>query len=45
MSTEANTTPAVNSTGEPQDTLSVTDNRTGRRYELPIADCARSRAH
>ena len=41
MSTEATTTAAVDSnTAERRDTLSVTDNRTGRSYELPIVDGA-----
>jgi citrate synthase len=40
MSTEAQTTQqaAENGTGPAADTLTVTDNRTGRSYELPIAD-------
>jgi citrate synthase len=40
MSAKANTTPATGATADPKDTLSVTDNRTGRSYELPIADGA-----
>jgi len=41
MSTEATTTAAVDSgAAERRDTLSVTDNRTGRAYELPIVDGA-----
>jgi citrate synthase len=40
MSTETTTKAAHGGDGEPADTLTVTDNRTGRRYEIPIADGA-----
>ncbi len=41
MSTEATTTAAADGgAAERRDTLSVTDNRTGRSYELPIVDGA-----
>jgi citrate synthase len=40
MSAKANGTPAAGGTADAKDTLSVTDNRTGRSYELPIADGA-----
>jgi citrate synthase len=38
MSTEAKATAAANGSDEPRDTLSVTDNRTGASYEIPITD-------
>jgi citrate synthase len=40
MSTETTTKAAHGGDGGPADTLTVTDNRTGRRYEIPIADGA-----
>jgi citrate synthase len=40
MSTEAETTAGANGKGEPGDTLTVTDNRTGRTYEIPIVEGA-----
>jgi citrate synthase len=38
MSSETQAEPAVSSNGAPKDTLTVTDNRTGRTYEVPITD-------
>ncbi len=38
MSSETTQEPAVASNGAPTDTLTVTDNRTGRTYEIPITD-------
>ena len=40
MSTETKTNAAAGGHGEPADSLTVTDNRTGRTYEIPIADGA-----
>jgi citrate synthase len=40
MSTEAETTAEANGKGGPGDTLTVTDNRTGRTYEIPIVEGA-----
>jgi citrate synthase len=40
MSTETKTKAAAGEHGGPADTLTVTDNRTGRSYEIPIADGA-----
>jgi citrate synthase len=40
MRTEAETTAGANGKGEPGDTLTVTDNRTGRTYEIPIVEGA-----
>jgi len=40
MSTEAKATAAANGSDEPRDTLTVTDNRTGASYEIPITDGA-----
>jgi citrate synthase len=40
MSTEASTSAAQDGPAQRRDTLTVTDNRTGRSYELPIADGA-----
>src|SRR5579862_9297203 len=40
MSTETNLAAGANGVGTPSDTLSVTDNRTGRTYEIPIVDGA-----
>jgi citrate synthase len=40
MSTEAKTTPGANGAAASGDTLTVIDNRTGRSYEIPIADGA-----
>ncbi len=40
MSTEAQTTTGANGAGGPGDTLTVTDNRTGRTYEIPIVEGA-----
>ncbi len=38
MSSETTQEPAAASNGAPTDTLTVTDNRTGRTYEIPITD-------
>ncbi len=38
MSSETTQEPAVATNGAPTDTLTVTDNRTGRSYEIPITD-------
>ena len=40
MSTEAETTAGADGKGGPGDTLTVTDNRTGRTYEIPIVEGA-----
>jgi len=40
MSTEMKTKAAPGGDGGPADTLTVTDNRTGRNYEIPIVDGA-----
>jgi citrate synthase len=40
MSTEAKTEAGTNGAGAKNDTLSVTDNRTGQSYEIPIVDGA-----
>ena len=40
MSTEAKTQTGANGAGAAGDTLSVTDNRTGQTYEIPIVDGA-----
>jgi citrate synthase len=40
MSTQEQTTAGANGAGEALETLTVTDNRTGRRYEIPIVDGA-----
>jgi citrate synthase len=40
MSTQAKTEAGANGAGESVDSLSVTDNRTGRTYEIPIVDGA-----
>ena len=40
MSTEAKTEAGANGAGAQSDTLSVTDNRTGQSYEIPIVDGA-----
>jgi citrate synthase len=40
MSTQARTEAQVGGAGEALDTLTVTDNRTGRQYEIPIVDGA-----
>jgi citrate synthase len=40
MSTQAKTEAGANGAGEVVDSLSVTDNRTGRTYEIPIVDGA-----
>jgi citrate synthase len=40
MSTEMKTKAAPGGDGGPADTLTVTDNRTGRQYEIPIVDGA-----
>ena len=40
MSTEAKTEAGANGAGAASDSLSVTDNRTGRSYEIPIVDGA-----
>ena len=40
MSTQAKTTPGTSGSQETADTLSVTDNRTGQSYEIPIVDGA-----
>ena len=38
MSTDTRTTAQSNGAGTGDETLTVTDNRTGRRYEIPIVD-------
>jgi citrate synthase len=40
MSTQARTEAQADGAGEALDTLTVTDNRTGRQYEIPIVDGA-----
>src|SRR5580693_1051927 len=40
MSTQAKTETGANGAGGASDSLSVTDNRTGRTYEIPIVDGA-----
>jgi citrate synthase len=40
MSTQSRTEAQADGTGEVLDTLTVTDNRTGRQYEIPIVDGA-----
>src|ERR1700722_7196957 len=40
MSTQAKSEAQADATGEALDTLTVTDNRTGRQYEIPIVDGA-----
>jgi citrate synthase len=40
MSTQAKTEAGANGAGDANDSLSVTDNRTGRTYEIPIVDGA-----
>ena len=37
MSTDTNLATPANGAGAASDTLTVTDNRTGRTYEIPIA--------